>query len=69
MSSYHCYLGEEADPHHTTTSFQVIVERDKVSPEHPLLWTKQSNFPQSLPVRLVFAKLWTDYIHSIFLIL
>ena len=34
------YLGEEADPHLTTTSFQVVVESDKVSPEHPLLQTE-----------------------------
>ena len=28
-----CYLGEETNPHLTTTSFQVVVESDKVSPE------------------------------------
>ena len=27
------YRGEEADPHLTTSSFQVVVESDKVSPE------------------------------------
>ncbi|KAK4829415.1 hypothetical protein QYF61_003979 [Mycteria americana] len=31
-----CYLGEETDPHLTTTSFQGVVESDKVSPQ-PLL--------------------------------
>ena len=40
-------------PHLATTSFQEIVESYKVSPEHTLLQTKQSQFPQSLPFRLV----------------
>uniref|UniRef100_A0A8C9LFA0 Receptor ligand binding region domain-containing protein n=1 Tax=Pavo cristatus TaxID=9049 RepID=A0A8C9LFA0_PAVCR len=31
-----CYMGEEADPHLTTTSFEVVVESDKVSSEPPL---------------------------------
>jgi len=31
------YLGEETYTHLTTTSFQVVVESDKVSPQHPLL--------------------------------
>lgn len=29
------YLGEETNSHLTTTSFQVLVESDKVSPEPP----------------------------------
>jgi len=47
------YTGKEANPHLTTTSFQVV----KVSPEPPLLQTKQSQFPQLLlvrPVQLMF---------------
>ena len=44
------YLGEEANPHLDTTSFQVVVE---LSPEPPLLQTKQSQFPQSLLIRRV----------------
>ncbi|KAK4831149.1 hypothetical protein QYF61_015452 [Mycteria americana] len=35
------YLGEETDPHLTTTSFQVVVESKKVSPQPLLLQTKQ----------------------------
>ena len=30
-----CYLGEETDTHLTITSFQVLVESGKVSPESP----------------------------------
>ena len=33
LSSYHCYLGEEADPHLSTTSFQVSEGSNEVSPE------------------------------------
>ena len=33
------YAEEEADPHLTTTFFQVVVEGNKVSPEPPLLQT------------------------------
>jgi len=36
------YLGEETNLNLTTTSFQVAVESDKVSPQPPLLQTKQS---------------------------
>ena len=46
------YMAEEADSHLSLASFQVAVESDKVSPEHPLFQTKQSLFPQLLPVRL-----------------
>jgi len=35
------YMGEEANPHLTTTSFQGIVESSKFSSEPPLLQTKQ----------------------------
>ena len=53
LSLYYCYLGEEGNPHLTTTPFQVVVESNKVSPESPLLHTEQSQFPQPLPIRLV----------------
>ncbi|KAK4813860.1 hypothetical protein QYF61_001958 [Mycteria americana] len=43
-----CYLGEETDIHLTTTSFQVVVENDKVSPQPPFLQTEQQQFPQLL---------------------
>jgi len=44
---------EEGDPHPTTSSFQVVVESNEISPEPPLLQTEQSQFPQLLPIRLV----------------
>jgi len=53
----HCYLGEEADPHLTTTSFQVVGEYDKVSPEPPLLQTEEPQLPQLLLLRLVLHPL------------
>ena len=37
LSSYCCYPGEEADPCLSTTSFQVVVEGNKVSSEPPFL--------------------------------
>lgn len=43
-------------PPFSCTSFQVVVDSSKVSPESPLLWTKQPQFPQLLFLRLV---LWT----------
>jgi len=49
--------GEEADFHLATTSFQVAVESNKVSPKPSLLHTKQSQFPQLLPVRPFTASL------------
>ncbi|KAK4832707.1 hypothetical protein QYF61_025168, partial [Mycteria americana] len=52
-----CYLGEETDPHLTTTSFQVVVERDKVSPQPPFLQAKQPQFPQPLLIRLLLQTL------------
>ena len=48
-----CYLGEETSIHLTTTSFQVVVESHKVSPQPPLLQAKQPQFPQLLLTRLV----------------
>ena len=47
------YMGEEADPQLTTTSLWVVIESNKVSPEPPLLQTKQSQLPQTLLIRLV----------------
>ncbi|KAK4831914.1 hypothetical protein QYF61_020291 [Mycteria americana] len=52
-----CYLGEETDPHLFTTSFQVVVESDKVSPQPPFLQTKPPQFPQPLLIRLVLQTL------------
>ncbi|KAK4817034.1 hypothetical protein QYF61_026040 [Mycteria americana] len=48
-----CYLGEETDPHLSTTSFQVVVESDKVSPQPPFLQAKQPQLPQPLLIRLL----------------
>jgi len=47
------YLEAETNTCLTTTSFQVAVESDKVSPQPPHLQTKQPQFLQSL-LRLVF---------------
>ncbi|KAK4818760.1 hypothetical protein QYF61_018932 [Mycteria americana] len=52
-----CYLGEETDPHLSTTSFQVVVESDKVSPQPPFLQPKQSQLPQPLLIGLVVQTL------------
>ncbi|KAK4818960.1 hypothetical protein QYF61_022627, partial [Mycteria americana] len=51
------YLGEETDPHLSTTSFQVAVESDKVSPQPPFLQAKQPQFPQPLLIRLLLQTL------------
>jgi len=68
ISSYFTtyYLGKGTDTHLTTTSFQVVLEGNKVSSQLPLLQTKQPQFPQLLPIRLVLqtlhqpiALLWT----------
>ena len=48
-----CYLGEETDIQLITTSFQVVVENDKVSPEPPFHQATQPQFPQLLLIRLV----------------
>ena len=47
------YMGEEANPQLTTTSLQVVVESNKVSPEPPLLQTKQSQLLQLLLIKPV----------------
>ncbi|KAK4825624.1 LOW QUALITY PROTEIN: hypothetical protein QYF61_001304 [Mycteria americana] len=52
-----CSLGEETDPHLATTSFQVVVESDKVSPQPPFLQAQQPQFPQLLLIRLVLQTL------------
>ncbi|KAK4832522.1 hypothetical protein QYF61_023854 [Mycteria americana] len=52
-----CYLGEETDPHLATTSFQVVVESNKVSPQPPLLQAKQPQFPQVILIRLLLQTL------------
>ncbi|KAK4827171.1 hypothetical protein QYF61_015133 [Mycteria americana] len=52
-----CYLGEETDPHLSTTSFQVVVESDEVSPQPPFLQAKQSQLPQPLLIRLLLQTL------------
>ncbi|KAK4830689.1 hypothetical protein QYF61_012858 [Mycteria americana] len=52
-----CYLGEETDPHLSTTSFQVVVESNKVSPQPPLLQAKQPQLPQPILIRLVLQTL------------
>ncbi|KAK4816679.1 hypothetical protein QYF61_019915 [Mycteria americana] len=52
-----CYLGEETDPHLSTTSFQVAVESNKVSPQPPFLQAKQPQLPQPLLIRLVLQTL------------
>ncbi|KAK4828228.1 hypothetical protein QYF61_024723 [Mycteria americana] len=52
-----CYLGEETNPHLATTSFQVVVESEKVSPQPPFLRAKQPQFPQPLLIRLLLQTL------------
>ncbi|KAK4811014.1 hypothetical protein QYF61_015718 [Mycteria americana] len=52
-----CYLEEETDPHLSTTSFQVVVESNKVSPQPPFLQAKQSQLPQPLLIRLLLQTL------------
>ncbi|KAK4817045.1 hypothetical protein QYF61_026353 [Mycteria americana] len=52
-----CYLGEETDPHLSTTSCQAVVESDKVSPQPPFLQAKQPQLPQPLLIRLVLQTL------------
>ncbi|KAK4810966.1 hypothetical protein QYF61_014438 [Mycteria americana] len=52
-----CYLVEETDPHLSTTSFQVVGESNKVSPQPPFLQAKQPQFPQPLLIRLLLQTL------------
>ncbi|TRZ18534.1 hypothetical protein HGM15179_008589 [Zosterops borbonicus] len=45
-----CYLGEQSDPHLATTSFQVAVESNNVTPELPFLQVKHpTSFSCSSP--------------------
>ncbi|KAF1462691.1 Leucine-rich repeat and calponin homology domain-containing protein 1, partial [Spheniscus demersus] len=48
---------KETDTHLASTSFQVVVEHNKVSPQPPFLQAKQSQFPQPLLIRLVLQTL------------
>ncbi|KAK4816851.1 hypothetical protein QYF61_023973 [Mycteria americana] len=52
-----CYLGEETDPHLSTTSCQAVEESDKVSPQPPFLQAKQPQFPQPFLMRLLLQTL------------
>ncbi|KAK4824048.1 hypothetical protein QYF61_009639 [Mycteria americana] len=52
-----CYMAEETDPHLSTTSFQAVVESDKVSPQPPFLQAEQPQFPQPLLIRLLLQTL------------
>ncbi|KFV76056.1 Calcyphosin-2, partial [Dryobates pubescens] len=47
-------LGEETNIRLSTTSLQVVVESNKVTPESPLLQAKQPQLPQPLLVGLMF---------------
>ena len=48
FSSIPSYRGVEANSHLTTTFLQEVLECSKVTPELPLLQTKQSQLPQLL---------------------
>jgi len=50
------YLGDETNTCLTTTSFQVVVEGNKVRSQPPLLQIEQSELPQLLSL---IALLWT----------
>ncbi|KAK4818594.1 hypothetical protein QYF61_015456 [Mycteria americana] len=52
-----CDLGEETNTHLSTTSFQVVVGSEKISPQPPFLQAKQPQFPQSLLIRLLLQTL------------
>ena len=47
------YMVEEAGPQLTTTSLQVVIESNKVSPEPPILQTEQSQLLLPLLIRPV----------------
>ena len=53
FSSFVNYMGEEANPHFATTSFQGVVESTEFFPEPTLFQTKQPHLPQPLLQRLV----------------
>ena len=46
-------MGEEVNPLLTTTSLQVVIQSNEVTPEPPSVQTGQSQFPQLLLIRLV----------------
>ncbi|KAJ7413847.1 hypothetical protein WISP_88025 [Willisornis vidua] len=50
-------LAEETNTHLATTSFQVVAESDKVSPQPPLLQAEQPQLPQLLLIGLVLHTL------------
>jgi len=56
-----CYLGEETDTHIITSSFQIVVENKKVSPQPPFLLAKQPLFPQPLLIRFC-ARPFTNFV-------
>ena len=58
------YLGEETNTRLTPTSFQVVVESNKVSPQPPLLQTEQPQLPQPPLVRLVLQTPHQPRCHS-----
>lgn len=47
------HKGEAANTQFITTSYQVVVDSDKVSPEPPHLQTKQSQFTQPFIIQPV----------------
>ena len=51
------YMEEETNPHSTTIFIQVVVESDRVIPEPPLMWTKQSQLPQLLLITFALQTL------------
>ncbi|KAK4819909.1 hypothetical protein QYF61_014644 [Mycteria americana] len=61
-----CYLGEEANTHLARTSFQVVVESDKVSPQPPFLQAEQPQVPQLLLIRLIIPKRILMYFYIFF---
>ncbi|KAK4820995.1 hypothetical protein QYF61_009461 [Mycteria americana] len=50
-------LGRRDRPHLSTTSFQVVVESDEVSPQPPFLQAEQPQVPQPLLIRLLLQTL------------
>ena len=59
------YLGEETNTCLTTTSFQVAVENNKVSPPPPPLQTTQPQLPQLVLTRLVLKTLHQPHCPSL----
>ena len=59
------YLGEETNTCVATMSFQVVTESNMVSPQPPLLQTKQSLLPRPLLIRLVLQTLHQPHCPSL----